>query len=80
MPHPLFFRIQKPEEGLHLCGLLPAEMSIRNEDPVFFSPRRNQVSPSQATVTKTQPPHLVWIVDISQIDEIRAFQKALNPL
>jgi hypothetical protein len=38
----------------------------------------SELSPSYATIIKPQSFHLIRIVDISQIDEDRAFQQILD--
>ena len=69
----LFLKIEESGKDLHRLRVSSSEMRIRNKNPILSGPSQTSPSPSHATVVKAQTPHLIRVVDISQVDENRTF-------
>jgi len=73
MANLLSLQIQESDKDLHRLRVSSGEMSIGDKNPILSGPSQCQPSPSNAAVIEPQPPHLIRVIDISQIDEDRGF-------
>ena len=73
MANLLSLQIQESDKDLHRLRVSSSEMRIGDKNPILSGPSQYQPSPSNATIIEPQPPHLIRVIDISQIDEDRSF-------
>ena len=81
MPHSLPLGIQESKERFHPFPVLSGKMSVGDEDPVLFG--TNQCvspSPPHTAIVKSQPFHLIGIVNVPEIDKDGGFQEAFDLL
>jgi hypothetical protein len=81
MPRSLFLAIQKSKKRFHCFPFLSGKMGVGDKDPVLFCTNQSvSPSPAHTAIVESQAFHLIWIVNIPQIDKDGGFQQALDLL
>ena len=76
----VFLQIEESGKDLHRLRISSSEMRIGDKNPILSGPSQYPPSPSNATIIKPQPPHLIRVINISQIDEEWGFEQPFDAL